>query len=26
VTPNMLIPEVTAIGYQAQGYQLVPVY
>ena len=34
ITPNMLIPEVTpvgdgyisAIGYQAQGYQLVPVY
>jgi len=34
VTPSMLIPEVTpvgdgyisAIGYQAQGYQLVPVY
>lgn len=34
VTPGMLIPEVTAvgngyisaIGYQAQGYQLVPVY
>jgi intracellular sulfur oxidation DsrE/DsrF family protein len=34
ITPGMLIPEVTAvgdgyisaIGYQAQGYQLVPVY